>query len=274
MAESTLALRKIDLESKLGTFAGWGRGEQFGDVPWQDYQKAIIEDSVNSGCRRFYWPDPLDGQTTSHSWSFFKPVTQIPLPSSAEFIILPDDYGNFEGNLTIKTAQNGVTAQPWKIQWLNEARIREMYTVTASVIGPPMYACPVPVKSQLGNGAAGQRFHLLVFPKADQDYIIEATYNITPDALTDAFPFALGGAQHSETVLESCLAVMEERIDDTKGVHALAYAKRLTASIDIDRRNRPQRIGYNDDRSDNQEWQRPNLHWYAPAATYNGMPLG
>lgn len=274
MSESTLSLRKSDIEAKLGTFAGWGRGEAFGETAWTDAEKALIRDALDSGCRRVYWPDPLDGEAHSYSWSFFRPVSQLALHQGAQTIDLPDDYGTFEGSLNILTSTNGVTAQPWKIQWLNEGRIREMYTVTAEIIGPPMYACPVANKSMLGSGEAGQRFQLLVFPTADQDYVLQATYNINPNCLTEAFPYALGGAQHAETFLESCLAVMEERLDDASSVHAAAFRRRLGTSIDIDRRARPQRIGYNADRSDNEEWQRPNLHWCAPAATYNGASLG
>lgn len=274
MAESTLALRKVDLEARLGTYAGWGRGAYFGEQAWTDAQKAAIKDCVDSGCRRVYWPAPMDGETNSHSWSFFRPVTQLALPSGAQSVSLPDDYGNFEGNITIVVSANGVTAQPWKIQWENEGRIREMYTVNTMISGPPMYVCPVPVKSKLPTGDAGQRFELLVFPTADQDYTLSATYNINPGCLTDAFPYTLGGVQHSETFVESCLAYMELYLDDRKGIHNIEFDRRMAASIDIDRRSRPQRIGYNGDRSDDKEYNRPNMHWYAPAATYNGASLG
>jgi hypothetical protein len=274
MSESTLALRKVDIEARLGTYAGWGRGEYFGDEPWTDEQKASIKNCVDSGCRRVYYPAPLEGEPNSHSWSFFRPVTLIALPSGSQSVILPDDYGSFEGNITILTSANGVTAQPWKIQWENEGRIREMYTVTSTISGPPMYVCPIPVKDKMPTATQGQRFELLVFPTADQDYTLQATYNINPGCLTDAFPYTLGGPQHSETFLESALAYMELFLDDRKGIHCLEFDKRLAASIDIDRRARPQRIGYNGDRSDDRDYQRPNMHWYAPAATYNGQSLG
>ena len=191
--------------------------------------------------------------------------------SGATSCVLPDTFGSFEGTLTIVTTVSTV-AQPWKITWENEGRIRERYAVTPEIIGPPMYVCPIPINGT--TGTQGQRFELLVFPMADQDYMLRGTFYINPNCLSDAFPYVLGGAQHAETFLESCLAIMEERLDDQSAVHTRSFQKRLAASISIDRRGRPQRIGYNQDSSDNSDWNRANMHYFAPAATYNGNSMG
>ena len=52
-----------------------------------------------------------------------------------------------------------------------------------------------------------------------------------PDYLSTPFPYAYGGAEHAETILESCLAVAELRLDDMAGPHNQQFMARLAASI-------------------------------------------
>ena len=75
MAESTLALTKAQLQASCGTYAGWGRDP----ADWADDDKAaIIKEATDSGCRRVYYPEPLEGETVSHSWSFMRPTSDFP----------------------------------------------------------------------------------------------------------------------------------------------------------------------------------------------------
>lgn len=271
MPEPTLALTHDQFAAKLGVFSGWGQGAYIdgvatGDPAWSSYQKAVIEDSIQSGLRRFYYPDPAGGPM--HSWTFLKPVATLILASGGNTIQLPDDYGECEGVVTINPA--ATQSQPWEIAWRNESQIRQMYALTNTVTGPPMY-----VAEQVLKGTTpinGQRKQLYLYPNADQQYTLNVAYYVNPDYLTQAAPYAYGGAQHAETILESCLAVMEERVDDIKdGPHAKSFAERMRASIALDSRSQPQRLGPNLDRSD---WtlgvNRANVHYSAPAATYNG----
>jgi hypothetical protein len=161
---------------------------------------------------------------------------------------------------------------PWLIQWRNEGALREMYAATPTMTGPPMLAALSPLKGT--TGIAGQRFILHMFPAADQNYTLQAQYYINPDYLSGAFPFAYGGAPHAETILESCLAIAEQRRDDAMTVHTAKFKERLLASISMDRRLKPQKLGLNRDESDTRQWQRSDVHWWAPAATYNGTSFG
>jgi hypothetical protein len=266
MAEPTLALKLTDIQAKLGVFAGWGRGTNFGEPAWNTQQQAILDDCTQSGLRRFYWPTAAEGETTSYDWSFLKPTANLALASGAQTIPLPDDFGGFEGQITVLTTAS--TSQPWQIQWRSEGEIRRMYSLTPTVTGPTAFAATQPLKGT--TGTQSQRFQLFVFPAADQAYTLQVQYYINPDYLDGAFPYAYGGPQHAETVLESCLALLEERIDDQSTVHADAFSKRLTASISMDRKLKPQQLGYNRDNSDGRHWNRSDSHYWAPAATYNG----
>jgi hypothetical protein len=271
--ESTLSLPLDDLRARLGRFAGWGSVLS----GWSSEQLAIINDAVGSGLRRFYFPTPVDQPTMSgYEWSFLKPLIALDFPQGTQTIQLPDYYVAMSGN-KLTLAPLGTTAQPYEIQWTNEGQIRELYSVSPSLIGPPMYVSILSRNDTQPN--AGQRFQLYFFPAADQEYTVQTTVSIAPDFLTESSPYAFGGPAHAETILESCLAIMEERLDDMPagtGPHSAAFQQRLLASIVMDRRNKPPRQGYNRDRSDDRHYGYPNpwWHWAAPAATYNGQSLG
>ena len=266
MAEPTLALKLADIQAKIGVFAGWGRGAAFGESTWSDFQQATIDDCTQSGLRRFYYPEPIEGMASSYEWSFLRPVTSLAFAQGTSTVPLPEDFGGMDGQLTIVTTTS--TAAPWKIEWRNEGFIRERYALTPEMSGPPMFAAEQPIRGT--QPTAGQRFQLYLFPLADQDYTLQAAYSINPNYLTGDAPYAYGGPQHTETILESCLAVFEERQDDSAGVHRDAFRRRLMASISMDRKNKPQCLGYNRDRSDDSPYSRSNVHYWAPAPTYNG----
>jgi hypothetical protein len=276
LAEPTLQLSVDDIEAKLGVFAGWGRGLVIGSIAagdraWSPYEQAVITDARSSGLRRFYYPTAIEGMAQAHQWSFLKPTCTLALASGAQTIPLPDDYGGFEGQLTVLTQTQ--TAQPWIIEWSNAPLLRQKYSFLPNTIGPPMFAAEDPLK---GTGPTqGQRSQLLIFPAADQNYTLQGNYRINPDNLTSGtYPYAYGGPEHIETILESCLAVMEERLDDMSGNHAAAFARRLVASIGMDQSKQPKKFGKNIDRSDQRRaWSRSDVHWWAPAATINGQPF-
>ena len=266
--ESSLTLQYVQLKGEVGEFIGYGRGPDNGaDSTWNAAQVSDIDFCVASGLRQFYFPPPVEGERGSYDWSFLKPTSTFDLPVNAYIVPLPDDFGGFEGPVTLLTTNK--TAMPWQIQWRNEGVIREMYAVTPQMSGPPMFCATVPLKGT--TGTQGQRFQLLMFPLADQDYTVQAQYYISPDFLSGAFPYAYGGAPHAETLLESCLAIAEQRRDDAMSVHSAKFKERLLASISMDRRMKPQKLGRNLDRSDDRQWQRSDVHWWAPAATYGGQ---
>jgi hypothetical protein len=271
MAESTLSLALTDFEGEIGVFLGWGRGPTFGDPAWTTQQQNVINSCLRSGLRQFYFPSPMDGESSSYNWSFLRPTATLDLPPNASVVNLPDDFGSVDGNITVLSTAS--VSQPWQIVWRHEATIRQMYSVTPLLTGPTMYASIIPLKGT--TGTQGQRFQLLVFPLADQDYTLQMTYYLNADCLTGAYPYAYGGAPHVETILESCLKIAEERMDDSSTVHAMKFQERLAASISMDRRLKPQSLGPNLDKSDGQPyWSREWIHYGAPAATYDGAPFG
>lgn len=277
MAESSLNMVWANYQAEVGSFLGWGKGAAYGDPAYTTDQQFKVDSIVASALRRFYFPmvPREQGGSLHYDWSFLHPVANLDFPQSAQTIALPDDYGAAEGPLTVLTTT--ITSQPWRIQWVNEGLVREKYAIAPEMQGPPMFAAVQVLKGT--TATASNRAQLYLFPAADQTYTLQLSYFVNPDYLSTPFPYAYGGAQHAETILEACLAVAEERQDDQAqgtGPHARAFADRLLASVSMDRRNKPQRLGYNGDRSDTAErfWDRSNVHYWAPAATYNGNPFG
>jgi hypothetical protein len=266
--ESTLMLRLPDLQVAVGVFAGWGSDSE----AWSATETAIILDCVQSGLSRFYFPEPQFQNGVTYEWSFLKPLGTAPFPAGATVADLPDDYNSIEGPVTIQAV--GVVSQPYKIWMVNPGIIEEKYSIYATQTGPPMFCAILPIKGTSPDKS--QRMQLYLFPQADMDYILQFQYSINPNMLTTDAPYAYGGAQHAETIKESCLAVFEERYDDTPGgPHSMAFTKRMLASIGMDRRNKSPRAGYNRDASDERGYGFPGPWWHfsAPAATYNCQSL-
>lgn len=229
---------------------------------WSPNQAAAIKDIVDSGVARVYFPPPIDGKEIAVEWSFLRPEATLDLPQGSQQITMPEDFGYFVGDLCLATKPQ--VTSPWRIEWRNEGQIRHMYQITPGFIGPPRYACQIPLK---GTGATeGQQYALLLYPIADQEYTITCVYSVAPEKLSGAFPYAYGGPQHRELYIESCLAVAEQRFDDMEGVHTAMFKQLLMAAISIDNRSKPQILGYNGNR--NQRWY--NKHLFAGAATYMG----
>lgn len=261
-------MKYSDLLGEVGFFLGFGRGAGFGDQAWTSRQQTTLDYVVKGGLRQFYYPPPVAGERTGYDWSFLKPTVDFTLQQGHREVQLPDDYGGLEGQVTVvATAQ---TTQPWYIEWENEGRVRQRYSTVPSMIGAPMFVAEQ--WSKTGPTALGsQKAHLLFFPQADQDYQLQLPYYVNPNYITTQAPYCYGGAQHSETILESCLAIAEQRLDDMSGVHGAKFNERLAASIAMDRKSKPLRLGYNADRSDRPDYDRSIIHWWAGPATYAGQ---
>ena len=264
MADLNLTL--FDFAAEVGDFLGWGRGADHGDKAWDERKKQKIDAIVASGQRRFYYPEPLPGQTVSHRWSFLQPVATVTLASGEQTAKFPDDYGAAEGQATISGSSS---SSYLPVHFVNDGFIRAKYAELPDATGHPQFVAEEVLKGTTHD--RGQKKRLLVWPAADADYTIQFRYYINPQRLQTAQPYCYGGPQHVETILESCLAVAESRMDDTQSVHAQLFVQRLAASISIDSRNKPQALGYNADRSDVVGNGRPSWHGWGDGATFNGV---
>lgn len=253
MPEPTLAIAKSELESEIGYFLGYGRTSS----QWNDAQQATINSALKSGLRQFYFTPAIENHDAGYDWSFLRPIVSLTLASAANTIALPDDFGGFEGRLTIhSTSSESFT--PFDL--VGVGAVLEAEAESPDQTGRPMMACVEPIKGT--TALRGQRMQLHVFPTADQAYPIKFQYYLIDGALTDERPYPYGGAAHAETILAACLAAAEWLQDGMAGVQAMKFRERLAASINHDRKSKPQLFGIMRDDSDGQEWpRRSQLRW-------------
>lgn len=174
---------------------------------------------------------------------------------------LPDDFGGAVGNFTFSEA-----GLYWPVPVVGEGQIRSLRS-QSDYTGKPKY---VAIRPLANDGSTGQRFELMVWPNLSGSYTLHYKYNVLTSQLTTGAPYPLGGMQHTETILQSCLAVAERRRDDQKGIQWDMFVERLGASIAYDRQiMTPAFLGYNADGSDEtQTWYRTEN------VTYNNVLYG
>ena len=106
-------------------------------------------------------------------------------------------------------------------------------------------------------GVQGQRWEAMFHQPPNAVFTLHYRYAVLPDALvktTAGHPY--GSAHHSETILESCLAIAETREKDTASTeHLDRFTRVLLGSIDRDKLlvEAIQVYGYNGDSSDGRE---------------------
>lgn len=268
MAESTLTLKVTDLKAAVGLFLGYGQGSVGGysDATWTARQSAVLDQMVKSGLRQFYFPAP-DQSGVSYEWSFLRPSTTLTLPIGTSEIRLPDDFGGFDGRITLTTGSNEV-GLPMDICGM--AKVRQLRSEFPTTTGRPLWAAVDPIKGTTVRH--GSRFNLEIYPIADQQYTLQCAYHVHPDALTGDFPYAYGGVEHSETIMAAINAAAELYLDDTATVRKQYFAERLATSVSQDRKLKPQALGYNRDDSNRKYGSRrgPRESWFRGDVTVNG----
>lgn len=122
-----------------------------------------------------------------------------------------------------------------------------------SPIGLPAVFSVEPSTWPVSADSAEQEFHLRVYPWPEEKLTLYADikFDIGAAGLGSVGDYPLGGAEHYETVIVSCLAVAEEFGDTPSSKYRELFAQRLAASVMIDRAGMyPSIFGYNGDRSD------------------------
>ncbi len=264
--ESTLSLTMSQLESAIGAFLGYGRGPAYNEPVWPAQTQSTVTDLRHSGERQFYHP-AIEGMI--YVWSFLRPVLTLTIPQGqAVPLPMPDDFGGFEGEITASS----LTSLLWETVPLI-ADVRPYYAKNPTLTGRPRLAAVEPIRGTTPD--RGQRQQLYVWPIPDQTYQLQCPSYVNPDAMNGILPYALGGMQHAETLQAACIASAELYLDDMAGPRSEYFQQRLQASVNMDRKLKPQLLGYNRDRSDMRE-----VGGYGPRArdwgdfatiTFNGV---
>jgi hypothetical protein len=267
-------LTYYDFAGAVGESLGYGWGEANGDRAWTAKQLRNIKAAVASGQRMVYYPIPLPGESAAHSWSFLRPTSELTLADGTTEILLPMGCGSqVEGVITYQAT--GKFA--WQtLRLTNWATIRHHNQQYPSATGAPLMVAIEPLKMTQSSAGGPQRFRLIVSPQADAEYTLRLTYQVIPEMISADRPYHYGGAQHTETFLAACKAAAEIARDNIHdGPYKRDFVERLIASVHLDRRSRPQTLGYNGDASD-LRWQQRGMpgdrrFWQGPLVTIGGL---
>lgn len=207
---------------------------------WSYEQRRDVDEIIESGLRKYYYPDPIDAMERGHQWSFLAPTGSIATSDGQRVYSLPPDFERFLGPLTFYGEDNNYYPP---IDVTSDARLRALEHA-ADYTGPPQYAAVRPTPS---NGKTPQLQELILHPTPDSTYNLSFRYYALQRKLSETNPFPLGGALHAEGILESCLATVELSRGEKNGAHFQAYQRRLVTNILADSRRAPQILGYNAD---------------------------
>ncbi|MHB1950118.1 MAG: hypothetical protein ACYCQK_01435 [Acidiferrobacteraceae bacterium] len=234
MPETALQLTYEELQKQVAYFLFGTRRLRAINADDAENLQAV----VNNGLRRFYYPAQVD-PTLAHDWSFlvgdFTFITEV----GTQDYLMPFNFGGAIGPLHHDPGDNikvsVVKVTPNKLLWQRQLNV----TITN---WPTMYAeRPVPQ-----GGATAQRWKIMLWPSPSAVYTLHGSMRVLPLGPNGAQEYLYGGPEHSQTILESCLAQAELQLDGAPGAHAAAFRNCLLTSIILDQQmHAPEVLGYN-----------------------------
>jgi hypothetical protein len=226
MAE--LQITYEELRRHIARFVGVGRDE--GDFSGDAARLADVDDIMLSGLRSFYWPVIDAKEGVCHRWSFLDVDKTLDLVANQHTYLLPGNYSRLKESFTypIGSEKRPIATVPYR-------HLRVLRS-TENATGDPIY-CAVQTRENADNGRT--IYEVAFYPTPTTATTLSYTIEIEPQVANsnfdDAYP--LGGAMHSETIIESCLAAAERVLNPEAGpgYHAEAFQRMLMASIEIDK---------------------------------------
>jgi hypothetical protein len=216
----SLQITYSEIQREIWRFLGYGRTP---DSTKTD-ETTDVADIIKSGLRNFYWPNVGDSR---YSWSFLRKRATVTTESGTASYSLATD---FEGLLEGFTYGAGVGKR--RISRASEEEILAAQGKNEQS-GAPEY-CAL----RAAHPAEGDKmlWEVVFYPAPDKAYSLAYRYSVSPPELSDINVYHLGGAAHSECVLEACLASAEKTAlpEHGNGIHAERFQQLLQASVKID----------------------------------------
>lgn len=101
---------------------------------------------------------------------------------------------------------------------------------------PTGYAMSVGIKPYIDQGKWRQQvWYAVPYPLPDTQHVLTFKARTTTIAESDDNPFILGAVQHADTIIASCLAAAELRVEGAAGGQTADFGDRLMASVSLDR---------------------------------------
>lgn len=194
-----------------------------------------IADAIDAGMNRWYWPmipaptaDGAPQRFNRYIWSFLSPQATLAVTASTGDYDLPADFTDMASDGFSFSA--GVE-QPRIVRITGEQI--DVLRAQAPQSGPPKYYA---ITAKPAVQGAATRYEVGFYPTPDASYTLIYSYSIVPDSLSDANPYPLGAAQHSQTILHACLAEADRIFEiNNGGANEIRFRELLTASIEYDK---------------------------------------
>ncbi len=230
MAESGLSIGFTELKAAVGRLLGYGSAS----ANWSDSQLAEIVGIVQTGYRRVLYPPSVVEGAAGFQWTFLRPTATLTITSAAADYDLPDDFGSLAGGFHYQEE----TYLPM-IQRVPLAHILEARSAYSHSSDPEFVA----IRFKSSDGSSGQRQEALFYPAPDTTRVLSYSYDAYQGALSDSYPYPLGGMQMGELYKESCLAIVEVDYFGAPGSHFETYKALLADAISRDRKHGARRFG-------------------------------
>ncbi len=251
MPATTLSVQLSDLAAKVGhylgynrtasTWSGWDTANPYKPLSL-DTQLGTIMAVIEDGLRQFYFPPPgQDGKR--RRWNFLMAERTLTLTAGTTDYTMPIDHGRFEGDMNY-AAGLGVA---FAVRRTGIESVRRSLAMSGAQTNKPAYYAQVDIWPA---ETVSQRKAAVLYPSPDSAYVLTYRASLLPPRLDNANPYPYGAAAHGETMVASCLAIAELRVNDEAGVCGQAYQERLAASVAYDMEDyEPEIMGFNYDRT-------------------------
>jgi len=255
MAESGLSIGFPDLQVEVGVYLGIGPTA----ASWSAENTALVDRVIQSGIRQFYYP-PSDNPRNVHEWSFLRPTTTLSTVVDQWEYDLPDDFSRIVGNLYYDDAISLTSVPIIAYGTLLELRAQTDSSSVSRVAA---------VRAKATDATTGQRSELLLHSPPDAVYVLTYQYEAFNGKLTAVAPYPLGGMKYAETIISSCLAVAEYRVNSERGIHWEKFLANLSTAVAGDRNSGAVNFGYMGDPHNSTVSTRHNCRSSYPI-TYKG----
>lgn len=229
------------LRVMMADFAGLGRNTEGTGTKWTAETEYRLADSINSGYHQVLYPPILPGENVAHRWSFLQPSRTFDTEADTYAYDMPDEFGSIVGDLFYDADEGGSCV----IKQVSPGCIDRKRS-QCSVQGKPVYFA---LRPKSVDQASPQETELLLYPTPDDAYGLIYCYNAKVTPLSVDFPHPLGGQTIADVLIQSCRDMVSRDFrDDPGGREHDLFLQRLQASVETDRRNSPQFLGYNTDK--------------------------
>jgi len=232
-----------------------------------DQERNTIRRCIQNGLRRFYYPAQIEPGMV-WDWSFLKTAFEFRTEVGVDDYLQPFSFGGTVGPL-VHVAEDQIRVGLAKT---TAAQILSWRQLNLSLASWPQLYAERPVAQ---GGMQGQRWEIMLWPSPSAVYVFKGTQRIQPLAPGNNQQYLYGGPEHSQTIIEACLAAAELMMGEV-GPPAAEFAACLKTSMALDETmHQPEYLGYNGDnrRDPSNPAMRDSRHFenFSPVTVSGGV---